>query len=300
MFLKVTRYSTAVLVLAFLLGLLTLNYSAIAAVIIGAVLAWPCVRLVRIIIANWKRISLPVIVILSILACSLYAIFLFPQFLSPEPPPPLINEYHLTINSPDWQAGVFSIAETVVINPQWVQYHHEPEIPPSVDLPAREVTSTNVGLLTRQVKVTPGRADPSGNTAITLADGRILKGAICSFSCGNIDAKISEAPAGSFLAARNAGKIQKAASAQAETVSWSGFSLDQGITFAFVPPPFNFMGPVIAPLAGVSALNPGILGILGLIGTLLLTPILKPLILEVAEKSFGPWLDKRADAKTQA
>ena len=42
MFLKVTRYSTAVLVLAFLLGLLTLNYSAIAAVIIGAVLAWPC------------------------------------------------------------------------------------------------------------------------------------------------------------------------------------------------------------------------------------------------------------------
>ena len=300
MFLKVTRYSTAVLVLAFLSGLLALNYSAIAAVIIGAVLAWPSVRLVRSIIANWKRISLPVIVVLSILGCSLYAIYLLPQFLSPEPPPPLINEYQLTIDSPDWQAGIFSIAETVVIDPQWVEYHHEPEIPTSVVLPAREVTSTHIGLLAREVKIRPGQADASGNTAITLADGRILQGGICSDPCGNIEVKIHDAPAGSFLAAWNAGKIQREASAQAETDSWSGFSLDQGITFSFVPPPFSFMGPVIAPLAGVSALNPGVLGLLGLIGTLLLTPILKPLLLEAAEKSFGPRLDKRAGAKTQA
>ena len=299
MFLQVIRYGFAVLVLAFLIGLLTLNYSALAALILGAVISWPVVRLLRFIVTNWGRISLPVIIALGLVGCILYVLFLLPLFLTPNPFPPLINGYHLTINNPNWESGVFSIKETVFINPQWVEYYHETDLPPSVDLPEREVTSTKIGLLTREVRIIPVQADPTGGVAITLPDGSTLKGTVCSFSCGPINIEIHDAPKGSFLSARDSDKIQKVSSVDTEAVSWSVFSLEGGITFAFVPPPFNYMGPIIEPLAGVSALNQVVLGILGLISTLLITPILKPVILAAAQKSFGPWLDKRSGAKAR-
>jgi len=185
----------------------------------------------------------------------------------------------------------------VVINPQWAQYHRETDIPSSVDLLEREVTSTNVGLLTREVRIVPIQVDSSGDATITLPDGRTLKGSICSFSCENIDVELHDAPKGSFLAAKDAEKIQKYPYIDTETVSWSVINLKQGIIFAFVPPPFHHVRPIIEPLLGASALNQWVLGILGLIGTILITPIVKPVILTTAQKTFGSWLDRQSGAK---
>ena len=291
------RYILVVLVLAFLFELLTLNYSAIEAVLIGAVISWPLVLLFRFLVANRRRVFLPIFFILSLGACFLYARLLLPLYLAANPSPPLINEYRLTISNPDWQSGIFSIREAVSINPQWTDFNHEPDLPATVDLPGREVTSTRIGLFTWQVRIMPDEADPSGEAEITLPDGHILKGTICTYTCEKIDVELNDAPKGSFLAARNAENIHRYPYIDTETISWSVINLDQGITFAFVPPPFNFVRPIIDPLLGVAALDQWLLGILGTVCTLVVTPVVKPLIQEAARKRFGPWLEKRPGAK---
>ena len=294
---QVIQYAIVVSVLAFLVGLLTLNYSAAAVLILGAALAWPAVKLARFLAARWRRILLPLFFAVSIAACLLYTRYLVPLYLSADFSPPLISGYHLTISSPDWGSGVFLLKETVSINPKWAEFTHETSLPSSIDLPERKVTSRDIGLFTREVKITPGQPDPSGEVMITLPDGSTFKGAICSFSCDSISIQLEDAPRGSFLAARDAENIKTHPYVDTETISWSVIDLGQGITFAFVRPPFNYVRPIIAPLLGVTALNQWLLGILGSVFTLVITPILRPLILSTAQKSFSPWLDKRRSAK---
>lgn len=294
---QIIQYIVIALVLALLIGLLSLNFIAAAAVIVGAVLAWPLYWLVRSIIANWKRVMLPVIILLSLAGCVFYGLYFFPMLLSAVPAPPLINGYYLTITNPDWKAGVFTIQETVVINPDWISFYHGTDLPQSVDLPERKVRSTSLGLLSRQVKIMPDQAGPSGEAVITLPDGRVLKGSICSLTCGKIVIVLHDVPAGSFLAAKDADDIKKAPYINTETVSWSVLDPDQGITFAFVPPPFNVVRPVIEPLLGVSSLNQWLLGILGLISTLLVSPLLKPLLFRAGQKMIDPHPDEQPPAK---
>lgn len=111
---------------------------------------------------------------------------------------------------------------------------------------------------------------------------------------------LRDAPRGSFLAAKNAEKMEKHPYMDTETVSWSVMDLEEGITFAFVPPPFHYIRPMIEPLLGVSGLNEWVLGILGLSGSILLTPIVKPVLLSIAQKRFGSWIDQHFEAKVRA
>ena len=294
---QIIQYIVTALVLALLIGLLSLNFIAAAAVAIGAVLAWPLYWLVRSIIANWARVMLPVIILLSLAGCVFYGLYFFPMFLSAVPAPPLINGYYLTITDPDWKAGVFTIKETVVINPDWISFYHGTGLPQSVDLPERKVRSTSLGLLARQVKIMPDQVGPSGEAAIALPDGRVLKGGICSLTCGKIVIVLHDVPSGSFLAAKDADDIQKAPYINTETVTWSVLDPDQGITFAFVPPPFNIVRPVIEPLLGVSSLDQWLLGILGLISTLLVSPFVKPVLVRAGQKIIGAHPDDRSAAE---
>src|SRR3990172_2845181 len=270
MFRHVMGYAIAMLVLAFLVGLVTLNYSAVAALMLGAVISWPVVRLIRFITTNRTRTLFAVVSILAICFYSALVLWFFAPGLGlvgNRPPPALINEYYVTIDHSNWQSGIFRIKETVVINPEWVEYYRETNIPTNVDLPEREVASTNVGLLTREIKIIPIQADSSGNGMLALPDGRTLKGSICSFSCKKIYVELHDAPKGSFLAAKDAEKVQKYPYIDTETISWSVINLKQGIAFAFVPPPFHYLRPILEPLLGASSLNQWILGLLGLIGT---------------------------------
>jgi hypothetical protein len=289
---QLARYGIAILVLAFLMELALLGYTALAAVVIGSVVSWPLVHLARFIVANWKRIWLPVIVTLSLVGCALYLVVLLPLFLTPDPPPPLIQQYHMTIDQANWRTGDFTIKETVGINPEWVSYRHVAEVPASIDLPERNVTSTRIGLLVREIRIMPDQADLSGEAVITLPDGRILKGGLCSLSCGTINIEIPDAPAGSFLAAKGAKAMQELRLSDRDAISWSGTSLDQGITFVFVPPPYNIVQPILQPVVGLSALDPWLLGIFGLLSTLLIAAIWKSELLAVPQNISDSRLDK--------
>jgi hypothetical protein len=104
-------------------------------------------------------------------------------------------------------------------------------------------------------------------------------------------------PQGSFLAARDATDIQKHPYVGTETVTWSVLNLEDELTFAFIPPPFQYVRPIIQPLIGASTLNQWVLGIMGLIGALVISPIVKPVILSTAQKRFAAWLEKRSGEK---
>ena len=138
----------------------------------------------------------------------------------------------------------------------------------------------------------PDQAGPSGEAVITLPDGRTLKGGLCSLSCGAINIEIQDAPAGSFLAAKGAKAMQELRLSNREAISWSGTSLDQGITFAFVPPPYSIVQPILQPLVGLSALDQWLLGIFGLLATLLIAAILNSELLAVPQNLPDSWLDK--------
>ena len=292
---QVIRYGIVAAVLAFVAGLLSLNYYAAAVLVLGAALAWPAVRLIRFLARRWKKLLLPLFFALAIAACLLYTRFLAPLYFSAIPSQQMINGYHLTVSNPDWGSEVFLLKETVILDPKWMEYTHETTLPPSIDLPERKVTSNNIGLFTREVRISPGQPDPSGEVIITMPDGSTFKGPMCSFSCAKADIEMLDIPKGSFLAARNAENIQEHLFLDTETITWSVIDLSQGVIFAFVRPPFNYVRPIIAPLLSVTALNQWLLGILGSIFTLVITPILRPVILSTAKKSFSAWLDKKRD-----
>jgi hypothetical protein len=290
---QIIRYGIVVTVLAFVAGLLSLNYYAAAVLLLGAALAWPAAWLIRFLARRWKKLLLPSFFALAIAACLLYTRFFAPLYFSALPSQQMINGYHLTISNPDWGSEVFLLKETVILDPQWMEYTHETTLPASLDLPERKVTSSDIGFFTREVMISPGQPDPSGEVIITMPDGSTFKGPMCSFSCDKADIELLDIPRGSFLAARNAVNIQEHFFLDTETISWSVIDLSQGITFAFVRPPFNYVRPVIAPLLSVTALNQWLLGILGSIFTLVITPILRPVILSTAQKNFSAWLDRR-------
>ncbi len=295
---RITTLVIAMLILAILVGLLALDYSAGAAVAVGVLaslaLWWLAARLWGSARAVRSRPALAIGCI-STLCVSLLASFLwirwpFRLYMATAPEPPLVESYQVTIQRADGKSGDFLIKETVTINPKWVEYAKAENVPPTVELPERKVTSADVGLLTREVRITPVQANSSAVAVLTLPDGRTLTGRMC-YSCENASVTWRDAPSGSFLGAKDAEGVQKYPYLNTETVSWSVINLEQGVTFAFVPPPFQYVKPVIQPLLGASSLDKWVLGILGLVGTLVISPIVRPVISSALQKRFGSWFE---------
>ena len=207
------------------------------------------------------------------------------------PFPPLIDGYHLKIDGSTTASGAFTITEAVDINQEWVARSAKTDIPPAVELPPRQVTSANAGFLAKEVRIDPLQADASGDVSITLPDGRILTGRLCS-SCESTAIELQDVPQGSFLAARDADNVEKHPYVGTETVTWSVLDLREGIRFAYVPPPYQYLRPLLQPLIGASTLNQWVLGLAGLIGTLVVSPIVKPMLLTALQKKIEEWLAK--------
>jgi hypothetical protein len=137
MYRKIAAYTIILLVLALLIGLTALNYSAPVPLIIGAIASLVVLQLLRFIFSRRTRILVAALVVGSILTFSLLALgllLLLPggSFIPVTGGGPLVAGYHATIDSSNWQSGSFLIKETVDIDPEWVKYWKLTDIPASV------------------------------------------------------------------------------------------------------------------------------------------------------------------------
>ena len=297
---RAAGFLVALSVLLFLLGVASVNYSGAAVLILGAILFWPITRILRFArkLVGYRRWIWVLLAVLSILIlCGFLG--LVGGLLGIGGPLILIDEYYVTIERSGLQSHVFTIRESVGIDPRWIEWYKETDIPPSIDLPERQVVSVRAGLLVREVRVAPLQSDSSGHIKITLNDGRTLTGSICTSSCQSAYVELRDFPKNSFLAAKDGKNLQTYPYVNTETVSWSVLNLRRGIVFAFIPPPFHYIKPVIEPFLGASSLNHWVLGFLGLIGTAIITPIVTPVMLPIIQDKLRSRLEQGIGAKPE-
>jgi hypothetical protein len=260
-------------------SLLFVNYSAWGFLVLGFLLAWPAKTLLRL-AANrmrtwgneqWFRLIAILVALLAMVASQL----VFWPFAPPMPPVVFVKEYRVAIEAIESNLSEFQAREQAILfSPS------DEEKTWTVTLPARQVTGANRGLLLRELSIAPLQ-----NASLS---GVVLR----TDTCSSASAELTDFPRGSFYAARDAEKLKRYPYVDTETITWSIRSLRRGVVFSYILPPFQHLRPILAPFIGVTSLSQWVIGLLGFIGAIALTPIVKPVLLEIAKKRFKSWMEK--------
>jgi len=190
-----------------------------------------------------------------------------------------VKEYTAVIESLDPNLSEFQIDEQAVV---FSLFPLDEENIWTINPPVRHVTGTNKGLLLIEVSIVP------------LQDAPIRKRAVLrTRTCRNASVEVRDLPIGSFYAARDSEDLKQYPYIDTETIVWSARSLERGIAFAYIRPPFQHMRSILRPFIGVSSLSQWIIGLLGFIGAIVVTPLVKPVLLDVAKKRFKSWIEKQ-------
>jgi hypothetical protein len=226
-----------------IVGLFLTNYYASFALLLGIFLSQPSKVLYH--LFKWRFILLIIM-----------AIFLVALVNQPTPPPPLpiVEEYSVIIEP------LYPEMEKFIVNEEIIFYiNQEVEDVNSQmiysRLPKREVTSTNRGLLLKEVHISPLQANSFGYVNLTLPDGFLLRGRLCTYDCPVSRIELYDFPKNSFYDAKDVdGSISYDSYIDKEKISWSASNLNQGIKFAYIPPPAIPVLVVNACMRGINFL----------------------------------------------
>jgi hypothetical protein len=148
--------------------------------------------------------------------------------------------------------------------------------------PEREVASERQGFLLREVTVEPldvGVFEPVG---LALPDGSVEQARLCSpWACPPAHVRLEDFPQNAFFAARGVPEVEIVPYVNTEIVTWTVDDvalLSQGVTFAYIPPPFQYLRPVLTPLVGASQFGEWLVGLVGLVGGVVAAPVLMPVL----------------------
>jgi hypothetical protein len=296
-------YLILVLFFAILVGLLTLNYSATLVFLIGCFLSWPTRRFFQFVGSNKKKMKgltqqrwFKIVWILLLLFFSLSAIFLFVLLTEPRSQQvacadnPIVEKYLVIIEPETSKEDTFRIRETVTNPCPGLGRQNSIEV---YNVPEREISGSPRGLLLKEVAIFPLQSS-GGIVNLHLQDGRFLVGPLCVGRCPESTVELRDFPIGSFYAAKWAEKLELSPYIDTEKITWTIQNLDEGIVFAYVPAPFFYLRPIIEPFAGASSMSQLLVGLFGLIGTIIVTPIVKPVLFSRFQNTLGSWLDKRS------
>ena len=192
----------------------------------------------------------------------------FPANL-PAPPQCDISYYRVVVIPETPQLTGIKIQEYVILSDDagftppanWVNVSIDNQV--GFQLPERKAIIENRGFILKEVVVPPPAiyCDYLDNTLVELDDF----------------------PINTFYAAHYARDIQKYPYIDTETITWNSGDLE--VRFGFIPPPFQFFQPLLNPLIGASSLNQWVVGIIGVIGAVIFTPIIKPVLTDTAQKA---------------
>ncbi len=146
-------------------------------------------------------------------------------------------------------------------------------------LPEREVASSPRGFLLREITIEPLGTGATASIPLELDDGAQVEMRLCRvFSCPPSEIEIQDFPENAFYAAQNVAEVQRTPYVRTETVTWTTDDLDDGITFAYIPPPYHRLRPVLSPFLGAASLGDWLLGLGAMIGSILAAPLVAPLL----------------------
>lgn len=281
-------------VIMLLIGLFIANYTAALALLIGigaALLLTPVIRGLR------RRFGLRGVIFglvgLGVLLCAVGALVVIfssgigatgaggappadqdPEAAVPQPEP-LIRAYRIYV-FPAEERGVFTVQEEVIYDiaaaGEILSSDHV------MQLPARQATAESKGFLLREVVIYPSdpvylRTETGGEAEVNL----------CLASCPPTTVELRDVPENAFYAAREAAEVEHVPYVGTETVSWSTRRLDRGLAFTYIPSPFHALRGVFGPLLGASSMSEWAAGLFGMISAMFAIPLLKPLVVDIAE-----------------
>lgn len=275
-----------------MVGLLSTRYSAGLALLLGVLLAWLARRIFLILAPRlrswgWRRLSrvalaaLGAFIVLSSLVCLPWLLL---RTLGPTPGP-VVERYTVVIERTGLTGERFTVREEVVVDDT------------RFSLPEREVASRSVGFLVREVSIVPLEAGSSGRVTLTLPDGTSWTGRLCAAHCPESRVELRDFPTGCFYDAKGAEDQKSDRYLDMEAVTWSARDLERGITFAYIPPPYHHVRRVLGPFIGASSLGQWVIGLLGIIGTLIVSPIVKPVVTDIGKGKLKSWLERAAKKK---
>lgn len=263
-----------VVFIGLLVGLLLFNFNSGIAVIAGVLIAAAVIALVGFITRRSRKLLwllLPAVLILGLASVVCLSVFVFQPHMSQYPniicP---IASYRIVAVPVSSQLKGFQVEEYVTLV-DGVEYK-----------PAETWTPA-------MVDGRPGYRLPAQPVAVT-SRGFLLKEALIASSvtcCESALVEIKDIPLDAFYAAVYARDLQHYPYVDTETITWDPGSDD--IRFSYIVPPFQILRPVFAPLMGASSLSQWLLGLIALLGTFVFTPVVKPILVEFAQK----WLKNK-------
>jgi hypothetical protein len=296
-----------ILMAALFVGLLIANYRAALALIAGVALAFVVHQAWTRFAGRTRLLVLSVIAVLVIGAACLLINMSFQLTMqgaaggSDKPPEgvasfPEIRIYRITIEPAD-TPDTFNVTESIVYDV--VTPTREVVATNQVMLfPPRPITSESKGFLLREVVIQPWGASANKLIDIAMPDGSIQIARLCTpASCALSEIEIRGFPEGAFYEARETSDIERIPYVGDETITWSTRRIQRGIAFTYVPAPFQAVRGIVAPLLGASNLSEWAAGLFGMVASAAAIPLLKPLVVDIAEDKASARVKKVLDKR---
>ena len=99
---------------------------------------------------------------------------------------------------------------------------------------------------------------------------------------GTIEVLVADIPQNSFYQAKGAQELRKNSYSGQEEVKWSLNHSGQDVKFDYIPTPYHHIRPILSPVLDMSSLSKWLIGIIGFLGTTILTVIAKPVLFKPA------------------
>ncbi len=200
----------------------------------------------------------------------------------------LITAYRMTVDAGDAPASGVTVSEEVFYSVYRGAETVYADL--SLRLPEREVASAPRGFLLREIAIEPLGSSPYDNLDLPVPDGGSVEARLCnSISCVPATIRLEDFPARSFFAARGVSEdqVEVVPYVHTETITWTTRDLSGGITFAYIPPPFQLLRPLLAPLVGASRASEWLVGLVGMVGAVLAGPFIRPVLENLIEDKIG-------------
>jgi hypothetical protein len=296
-----------ILIAALFVGLLVANYRAALALMVGVALAFAVQWVWTRFTGRTRLLVLSLIGVVVIGATCLLITMNFQLSMQgaaggsdgpPEGVPsfPEISRYRVTIEPAD-APNTFTVNESIVYNvvtPAREVIATDQVMP----FPPRQIMSENKGFLLREVILQPWGVSAAEPIAIELPDGSTQLATLCTAaSCALSEIEVRGFPEGAFYEARETSEIERIPYVGDETITWSTRRIERGIAFTYVPAPFTTVRGIAAPLLGASNLSEWAAGLFGMVASAAAIPLLKPLVVDIAEDKASARLKKVMDRR---
>jgi hypothetical protein len=154
-----------------------------------------------------------------------------------------------------------------------------------VDFEERTISSSKKGFVLRELQFAPLYVDTDGYVKIPLPAGMLQHIKLCSFECPSSQISVLDLPENSFSEARYAFDLEKNHYGNTETVKWTAATLEPGVTFSYVPPPYQHARTLLNPFLGLASFSQWLIGLLAFIIPIIGAYMIGPVVADEAKKS---------------